>query len=428
MALTAGAAPAASGATFNKDIAPLLMKHCARCHRPGEIGPFSLLTYKDAVKRAQHLKEITALRRMPPWKPEPEFGDFLDSRRMSASEIELLASWVDAGAPEGDALDLPPIPKFTRGWQLGKPDLVLKMPESFAIPEGGSDAFRCFVIPSGLNEDKIVSALEFRPDSRAVVHHANVYLDNKGKARELNAAGGGLGYPAFGGPGFQAICRLGGWAPGATPRFLPDGVGRLMPKNCDVVVNIHYHPNGKPENDQSSVGIFFSDVPSTKRILSLTLAGNTIDIPPGEKRHRIVVSVTLPANVHAISAAPHMHFIGHEMKVTAKLPSGETKPMIWIKDWDANWQGQYFYREPVPLPRGTVLELEAFYDNSADNPQNPNKPPNRVELGWTVADEMCKCTFMLLPDRPQGYRPLQQELKRLNELRVAAEEKSAMKK
>jgi hypothetical protein len=380
----------AEGPTFNKDVAPILWKNCAGCHRPGEVGPFPLLTYKDATKRADFLAEITQSKRMPPWKAEPGFGEFHDERRLTEAEIKTLADWAESGAVEGDVKDLPQPPKFPEGWQLGTPDLVLKAPSSFDIPASGRDVYRCFVIPIPTESDRTVAAVEFRAGNRKVVHHAIMYLDNSGAARKKDEADDGPGYASFGGPGIVPTGGLGGWAPGAMPRMLPDGMGKFLRKGSDLVLQIHYHPDGKPEVDQSTVGIYFTRKPARQIVAGVAVRSRLIDIPPGEKRHHITAeSAPLPVDASAIGISPHMHYIGKEMKVVAETPDGKTLPLIWIKDWDFNWQGQYQYRSPVKLAKGTVIKLDAYYDNSEDNPRNPSQPPKRVHWGEQTTDEMC---------------------------------------
>jgi hypothetical protein len=402
----------ASDVTFTKDIAPILWKHCAPCHRPGEIGPFSLITYKDTAKRAAHLKEVTASRRMPPWKPKPGFGEFVDERRLTADDIATIAQWADSGAKEGAARDLPPPPRFVDGWKLGKPDLIIKMPEHFEVPPAEKDVFRCFVIPTGIEEDKIVSAIEFRPGNRSVVHHAVFYLDNTAKAREFDEADAGPGYAVFAGagPGVPPTGSLGAWAPGSTPHLLPADSGRIMRKNSDVIMAIHYHPNGKPESDRSSLGVFFSKNTSASRVLPLVLVGGPINIPAGENHYRVGKTLTLPAGATALGIGPHMHYVGREMKMTATMPDGKVVPLVWITDWDFNWQGLYWYRQPIRLPKGTKIEMEAFFDNSAGNPQNPNSPPERVRGGNKTTDEMSNCQVLLVADDPAGHDAIRREM------------------
>jgi hypothetical protein len=393
--------------TYNKDIAPILWKNCAGCHRPGEIGPFSLLNYKDAAKRSSFLAEITESRRMPPWKPEPGFGSFHDERRLSDAEIKKITAWAEGGAPEGIAGDLPPAPKFPEGWQLGTPDLVLKASESFDVPAKGGDVYRCFVIPIPIDTNKTVAAFEFRPGNRRVVHHALLYLDSSGAARELDESEPGPGYTSFGGPGFLPTGGLGGWAPGSMPRMLSEGIGKFLRKGSDLVLQIHYHPDGKPEKDQSVVGIYFTKKPAQKIVAGIAVRARNLDIAAGESRyHASAESAPLPVNVQAIGIGPHMHYIGKEMKVVARMPDGKTTPLIWIKDWDFNWQGSYQFSTPIDLPKGTVIKLDAYYDNSADNPSNPNKPPKSVHWGEQTTDEMCLLGVQVVTDTMADLRSI----------------------
>jgi mono/diheme cytochrome c family protein len=396
----AAAPPRSRAVTFNKDVAPILFKHCAGCHRPAEIGPFSLLSYKDAAKRANFLKEITADRRMPPWKPVHGYGEFQDERRLSEKEIRVIARWADSGAKEGDPQDLPAAPKFTDGWQLGKPDLILKAARPFTVPAGGRDILRCFVIPTGLKEERTVAAIEFRPSARRVVHHAVFGTDVKGEARKLEKSPG-EGYAApGGGMGVNLSGYLGGWAPGGAVRRLPPRVGRLLLANSDLVIQVHYVPSGKEEQDQPTIGIYFTEKRAWQQVRIAYLSELRLRIPAGEKRHRVSNKYTLPVDVHAIGALAHMHLLGREMKAHAELPDGKTVPLLWITDWDFNWQGQYQYVKPIPLPRGTVLHMEAYFDNSSDNPKNPNKPPITVWRGPRTVDEMCGFRLQVVVDRP----------------------------
>jgi hypothetical protein len=393
--------------SYNKDIAPILWKNCAGCHRPGEVGPFSLLTYKDAAKRASFIAEVTASRKMPPWKAEAGFGSFLDERRLSQTEFQRIAAWVEAGSPEGNANDLPPVPSFPQGWQLGTPDLVLKLAEPFQVAASGRDIYRCFVIPIPIDSNKTVSAVEFRPGNRKVVHHALFFLDDTGAARARDAADPGPGYASFGGPGILPTGGLGGWAPGAMPRRLPDGVGKFLRKGSDLVLQIHYHPDGKPETDQSVVGIYFTKTPARKIVAGIAVRSRNLDIPPGDRRYHVAAqSAPLPVDVQAIGITPHMHTIGKEMKVVAESPGGKTIPLIWVKDWDFNWQGQYQYRSPVALAKGTVIKLDAYYDNSAGNASNPSNPPRRVRWGEQTTDEMCLLGVQVITENLADLRKI----------------------
>jgi mono/diheme cytochrome c family protein len=391
--------------TFTRDVAPILYKHCAACHRPGEVGPFALLTYKDASRRAQFLKEITASRRMPPWKAELQEHRFLEERRLSDAEIATLARWADTGAKEGDPKDLPPMPKFTEGWQLGQPDMVVKMRQPFTVPATGRDIYQWFTLPLNLTGDKTVAAVEFRPGNRRVVHHVLMYLDNTGAGRQKDPEG--KGWLGFGGPGFLPSGGLGVWVPGLTPRLLPEGLGMVLPKNSDLVFQLHYHPSGKEEQDQSTIGIYFTKKPADKLVAGLAALNTRLSIPPGEKRHQITAQTApLPVDVLATGIFPHMHLIGREFLATAHQPDGKTYPLIHIKDWDFNWQNVYFYEKPIPLPKGTVVKVEAYYDNTADNPQNPNTPPKQVRWGEQTTDEMCVLAVQVITQNQDDLRQI----------------------
>jgi hypothetical protein len=326
---------------------------------------------------------------------------------LSDKEIQQIADWVDAGSPEGDAKDLRPAPTFPEGWQLGKPDLVLKASEPVSVPGSGRDLYRCLVIPIPIDSNRSVAAVEFRPGNPRVVHHALLFLDNTGSARKMDEADPGPGYASFGGPGILPTGGLGGWAPGAMPRLLPDGVGKFLRKGSDLVLQIHYHPDGKPETDQSVVGVYFTPKPARKIVGGIAVRTRNLDIPADEKRYHVSAqSAPLPVDVEAIGIAPHMHYIGKEMKVVAESPDGKTVPLIWIKDWNFNWQGQYQYQTPIKLAKGSVIKLEAFYDNSRENPSNPSKPPRRVHWGEQTTDEMCLLAVQVVTENLADLRKI----------------------
>ena len=393
-------------ATYTKDIAPLLWKNCACCHRPGEIGPFSLLNYEDARKRADFIAEITKEHRMPPWKAEPDFGKFQDERRLSPTEIATIASWAAAGAPEGDPKDLPKPPEFFDGWHLGEPDMVLKMASAFSIPASGPDAYRCFVINVPIEKDMMISAAEFRPGNRKVVHHAIMYLDANGQGRSRDGEDGKPGFPSFGGPGIMPSGGVGGWTPGSVPRFLPDGIVKYVKKGSDLVLQLHYHPTGKPETDQSTVGLYFSKQPVRKIVTGIAVAQLGLKIPAGDAHCEINAATDpLPADVQVLGITPHMHNLGRQFKAVAVDPTGKRSvPLIWIKDWDFNWQGSYQFARPIRLPKGSRILVRAIYDNSAANTKNPNSPPKDVAWGEQSIDEMCLCSVQVFTDTPGDLR------------------------
>lgn len=383
--------------TFNKHIAPILFNNCMSCHRNGEVAPFPITNYREAQKRDVQIAMVTKDRVMPPWKAEPGYGTFHDARRLSNEQIGLIQQWVEEGSPEGDAKDLPEPPKFTDGWQMGPPDLVLKMPESYTVAAEGRDVYRCFVIPVPSSEDKYVSAVEYRPGNRKVVHHALLFLDSLGTARKKDEADPLPGFASFGGPGFIPTGSLGGWAPGAMPRPSPEGTAKILKKGSDLVLQLHFHPTGKEEAEQSQIGLYFSKEPPKRTLAALTLRSRKLDIPAGEKAFKVKESTTTTIDLEAVGIVPHAHLLAHDIKCNAYLPDGSVTPLIWIKDWDFNWQGQYQYEKPVKLPKGTKIEMEFTYDNSTENPRNPSKPPKRVTWGEQTTDEMALCWVQVMP-------------------------------
>jgi hypothetical protein len=408
LATCTGPAAAEEKITFNRHVAPILWTHCAGCHHPGEVGPFSLLTYKDAARRAAFLRDVTASGRMPPWKAAPGFGAFQHARGLSKAELDTIARWVRTGSAEGDPRHLPPPPTFPHDWQLGKPDLIVKMPVTYTIPAGGPDLWRCFVIPLPLDADQMVAAVEFHPGNRQVVHHASLFLDNRGQARQKDGQDGTPGYDSFGGPGIVPTGGLGGWTLGARPRLLPHGAGRLLKKGSDLVLQVHYHPNGKVTTDCSEVGLFFTRKPSGKYVTTLTVSRNDLAIPAGAQRFRVTAqSEPLPTAVLALTVAPHMHGLGREVKVTAVLPDGKVLPLVWIKSWDFHWQETYEFARPLPFPRGTIIRSEVCYDNTAGNPQNPNDPPRLVRWGTNLTDEMMVCMLDVVVQSAEEMRAIE---------------------
>jgi mono/diheme cytochrome c family protein len=324
--LLSGAAP-----TYNRDVAPILNAQCAQCHRPGEVAPFSLLTYQDAARRADLIASVTASRFMPPWKPEPGFGQFQHERRLTDSQIAVIAQWAKNGAPEGAPQDKPAIPSFAEGWQAGEPGVVLKAGNGFTVPADGPDQFQCFVLPLNLEQDSYIRTAEFRPGNRRAVHHGVIYVDETGTARRLAANSPDGSYPCFGGPRVAATGLLGGWAPGTITAAGDPALSVPVKKGTDLVLQIHYHPSGKTETDISSVGVTYSGPPSKGRT-SLVMVNTNIDIAPGDAHYVAKSAITLPRDVEFSGIFPHAHWLCKDMKVDAHLPSGETVHLVWIKD------------------------------------------------------------------------------------------------
>lgn len=385
---------APAGPTFDKDVVRIFQAHCQTCHHPGDIAPFSLMTYADAKPWADQIKLMTSTHQMPPWKPVDGCGDFADARVLAQSDIDTIAKWVDAGAPEGNAADLPQPLHFDGGWSLGAPDLVLSYPTAFTAPDN-TDTYRCFPIPTNLTSDQYVAAIDIHPGDATTVHHVIAYIDSTGASQQLDDADAAPGYQCFGGPGFSITnteaATLGGWAPGARPVTLPDGVAFKLPASSNVVLQVHYHPHsGAPKPDRTEIGIYFAKAPPKQLLRILPIINTSFTIPPGDPNYRVTAAIPIPMPVatHLWLIAPHMHLLGRKMHVTADTPGG-SQCLIDIENWDFNWQGMYRYNNAVALPAGTRLSLEAYYDNSSNNILNPNDPPKPVSWGEQTTDEMC---------------------------------------
>jgi len=389
--------PAAEKVTFTQTIAPILYENCVTCHRPGEAAPFPLLSYEDVKKRGALIATVTQSRYMPPWHTEHAYGEFAGERRLSDKQIAAISDWVKQGMPQGGASNMPRLPEFTEGWHLGKPDLVLEMPVGYELPASGPDVFRNFTIPVNLKEDKWIRAVEFRPSARKAAHHALFAYVRSGSTASREGADG---KPGFGGmgtvgvtPGQNTSGSLGGWAVGGTPVFLPEGLAMPLPKGSDFLLQMHFHPTGKPETEKSLVGLYFAEKAPARKMITIGApglfgVGAGIDIPAGEKNFTIRDSYTLPADVTAYSAVAHAHYLAKDMKAAAVLPDGSTRPLIHLPDWDFNWQETYNYQRPFVLPKGTRIDVSIQYDNSADNPRNPSNPPKRTQFGEESFDEM----------------------------------------
>jgi hypothetical protein len=400
----AGLASAADKVTFSETIAPILYDNCVTCHRPGEAAPFALISYDDAKKRGTLIASVTKSRYMPPWHAAHGFGEFDQERRLTDEQIAAIGEWVKAGMPQGDPAKMPKVPQFTEGWHLGKPDLILEMPVGFDLPASGPDVYRNFVIPTGLTEDKWVRAVELRPSARKAVHHAlYAYVGGGSLPRQSGADG----KPGFGGMGSIGVVpgqtggSLGGWAVGNTPLFLSNGLALPLPKGSDFVLQMHFHLTGKPETEKSTVGIYFAEKAPERRIFPAQAPavfgfGADIDIPADKKDYTIEDSLTFPVDVMAYSASAHAHYVAKEMKATATLPDGTVKPILWIPDWDFNWQDRYNYKQPVLLPKGTRMDVKIVYDNTAGNPRNPSHPAKRVFWGEQSFDEMGSVTAQVV--------------------------------
>ena len=350
---------------------------------------------------------------MPPWKSEPGHGEFLGQQSLTDAEIDLIRRWVDDGALEGDSRDLPPPPQWTDGWQLGKPDLIVTPPHAYTLAAEGTDAFRVFVIPIPITAARDVRGVEFRPDNSRVVHHANILLDRTKRSRELNEQDQTLGEKGLlAGSAAYPPGHFLGWTPGQPDALLPKGLSWRLEPGTDLVVQLHMQPSGKPELVQFSVGFFFgSDLPERTPAM-LRLGHQNIDIAAGQRHYTITDSYVLPVDVEVLALKPHAHYRAHEIRGVAALPDGSTKWLIYIKDWDFRWQHVYRYVAPVALPKGTTLQMEYTYDNSAENPRNPQQPPQRVRWGPRSSDEMGDLWIQVLTRDDRDLAALNRDFQR----------------
>ncbi len=394
--------------TFSRDIAPLLQESCVECHREGGGGPFSLLSYRDASRKARTILRVVEDSYMPPWHAIGGDIALEGDRRLAPDQIATFRAWVEAGQPEGDPADLPPPPRFAKGWFLGEPDLVIRMEKAYELPAEGPDIYRNFVVPTGLKEKKYLRAVEFRPGTPGVVHHALLFVDDSGNARKADAKDE---LPGFGEMPIDAAGgrQIGGWVPGAMPRPLPPGLAHTLPAGSDIVIQTHFHLSGKPETEQSTIGLYFTDQPPEREFTAIQIpplfgAFSGVDLLPGDDHVSIHDSFELPVPVHAFGAHAHAHYRGKSLRMIAKLPSGESVNLLNIPDWDMDWQEDYRFVEQVFLPAGTRLEVDVVWDNSAESTDNPVVPPVRVRWGFESYDEMGSIDLFVIPagDREQN--------------------------
>jgi len=388
--------------TFNHDIAPILFRTCARCHRPGEAGPFSLLTYADAKSHARQIAAVTKRRFMPPWLPEQGELKFADELRLSDNEIARIQAWVEQGTVEGNPPDLPPMPKFVEGWQLGKPDVTLKATKSYPLPASGSDNYWNFVFRAPVDRTRWLKAMEIRPGDKRLVHHANVLVDRQQNGRRQEQEPGA----GFGGMEltiesevFDPDSHFLFWKPGSIPYVEPDGMALRLDKDTDLILNTHLQPSGKPEAIQPTLGLYFTDKPAVLHPILLQLENDRmLDIPAGNKHFVVTDEFTLPVDVDLLAIYPHAHYLGKDLQALAKFPDGRSETLIHIPDWNLSWQAVYRYAQPVKLPKGTTISMNFAYDNSDDNIRNPNDPPQRVVAGNRAVDEMAHLWLQVLPE------------------------------
>ena len=408
----AQARPAPGNITFTRQIAPLFLAHCAACHQPGGVAPFSVLTYAEVRPWARAIRQSVLTRSMPPWKPEPGYGGpFVAERRLSDAEIDLIARWVDGGAPEGDPADLPPRRRETpgAGWRLGTPDLVVEMPEPYRLRAGGEgdDILRKFALPIPVPETRYVKGVEFQPGNPRVVHHANLKIDPTPASRRLDAEDPEPGYEGV--TPFDARFPFGyflGWTPGQARPLEAEGMAWRLDPGSDLLIELHLTPTDEAQPVRSRVGFYFTDEAPTKVPFTIRLGKQDLDIPPGAADYRSVDRYVLPVDVEVHGVQPHAHYLAEEVRGWATLPDGSRRPLVRIDDWDFHWQDFYRYETPFVLPRGTELAMEFTYDNSAANPDNRFSPPRRVTWGQDSSNEMGDLWIQVVPVRPADLGPL----------------------
>ncbi|MCS6865862.1 MAG: redoxin domain-containing protein [Gemmataceae bacterium] len=365
--------PPAAELTFTRHIAPLLQRHCQECHRPGEIGPFSLLSYDDIKNRTRRIREAVIEERMPPWHADPRHGRFRNDRRLPPEDRALLLAWIDSGAAQGDDKDLPPPRKFVEGWKIGTPDQVFTMPQEFRVPASGVLDYQRFTVDPGFREDVWIEAAECRPGNRAVVHHILVYILAPGQLSPYAPDG--------------TASMLAGWAPGDMPTLYTPGWAKRIPAGSRLQFEVHYTPNGTPQTDRSSLGVKFAKNKPQHEVEVNILANMRLRVPPRQARVKGEMVYTFRDDALVLSFMPHMHVRGISAQYIATYPDGRTETLLSVPDYDFNWQSVYRFQEPLRMPKGTKLTWIGYWDNSPDNPRNPD-PTQEVFWGLQTWDEM----------------------------------------
>jgi hypothetical protein len=409
---------AASVPTFSKDVAPILYKNCATCHRPDETAPMSLLTYQDARPWAKSIRQYVSSGVMPPWHAAEARGVFLNDRRLTEADKETLIHWVDAGAPEGDPKDLPPAPKFVDGWQIGKPDVVLTMSKPFEVPAKGTIEYQYFTVPTHFSEDKWVQAMEIRPGVRAVVHHVIVYMKEpagtpmdsafipvlpKMPKRE-RPNGGAAQKEEDASPGVF----LAGTAPGAPPMVFQPGEAIKIPAGSTLTFQVHYTANGKAATDQSSIGLVFAKEPPAREIIASAFLNPLFTLPAGSPDTAVDSAIEFKEDAHITSLIPHTHLRGKSWEYRLIYPDGRSEVVLEVPHYDFNWQTWYTFAKPLAVPKGSRLEATAHYDNSVNNPSNPD-PKVNVRWGDQTWEEMQFTGITYYVDHPTAVNATAQK-------------------
>lgn len=362
--------------TYSGQVAAILQKHCQECHRPGQIGPMELLTYEDAVGWAAMIREVVTSKRMPPWHADPAHGKFANDRRLSPNEYDALLAWIDQGCPEGNPKETPANPTFVDGWRIGKPDLILSMKEPFQVPAKAPPwgiPYQYFIVETNFPEDRWVQAVEAKPGNKGVVHHIIAYVRERGKGRDrTDAIGDGM---------------LVAFAPGDLPGVFEPGMAKKIPKGASIYFQMHYTPNGTAGTDLSSIGLVFAKEPPKHEVKTRSVQNPRFEIPAGEANHVVTASSPVRKDIVLLSMSPHMHLRGKSFEYVAVFPDGRKQKLLSVPAYDFNWQTHYKLAEPLRLPAGSRIECKAVFDNSADNPNNPD-PKSPVRWGDQTWEEM----------------------------------------
>jgi hypothetical protein len=375
--------------TFHHDVLPILQKNCQGCHRAGEPAPMAFSNYTETRPWAKAIREAVRLRRMPPWFADPHVGKFANDRSLAPSDIDTLVQWADSGAPEGNPKDAPAPVKFVTGWNIGIPDLVIEMPRAYAVPAKGTIEYTYYVIPTGFAEDKWVQLAEVRPGNRKVVHHVIAFVREPGSKWMKDAVPGEPYVPRKGGDGEAGSGRqwLVGYAPGTVPNLLKPGQAVLIKAGSDIVLQMHYTAAGEEQTDQSKIGLVFSKEEPRERVVMLAATNNKFVIPPGAGDHKVEAQITLQSDTTVNKLIPHMHLRGKAFEFRVVYPTGETQELLRVPHYDFNWQLTYEPVKPIVLPKGSRIECSAWFDNSPNNPNNPD-PTSEVRYGDQSWEEM----------------------------------------
>jgi hypothetical protein len=426
--------PSAKNVTFNKDIAPIFFKSCAECHRPGESAPFSVLSYKDVRPWAKSIREKVANREMPPWHADPHTGEWANDRRLKQQEIDAITAWIDGGAKEGDARDLPATPQFAEGWTIGKPDAVIEMPEEFTLAGSGPDEYQYFDAPTNFTEDKYVQMAEARPGNRIVVHHVIAFVvrpgspnmtkipkEQRDKMLEMSLKNTPFyrdGYlirlkpdqPVYNDanefpPNVRGDANIGdfltGYAPGSIPSVWGPGVAKKIPAGATIRFQIHYSKvAGSEQKDRSKIGLIFSKQPPEKMIKSRAASNIYFQIPPGAERHKVTAFWKPSVDITIHSLSPHMHYRGSAMEYKVSFPDGKSEMLLNVPKYSFNWQMTYNPKRLLHIPAGSKIEVIAYFDNSVKNKLNPD-PTKPVRHGEPTYDEMMMGFMEYVTEKPK---------------------------